>query len=392
MKKLRILFFGGTLFNYKVALKCRKLGATCFFSDMNKNCFVSKKNVNFVNINFNNRKHIINYIKKKKINFLYSTQSDIGIRSLGYINSKLKLKGTSYSLAKTLTDKVIIREKLTKYGFNQPKFISTLNVNRIKNFLKSGNYFIKPSDSSGSRGVSKLKNKSNIKNYVKRALSFSRSKKIIIEEKISGLEFGAQTFSIDGKCKYVYLHDDYMSSNNPNIPIGHSMPCFSIGNKLKENKIKDEIKIAVEKLNVQNGPCNIDCILTKENKMYILEVSPRMGATCLPDIVKLYSGADWDINAIKVWNKLKIKKFKEKNIVVLAKVFENYLEGVIKKITIGKKPTANKIVLFVRKGEKIEKFTDGSKLFGYTLTHGRNLKKMLTRTDKLLSSINISIE
>ena len=193
---------------------------------MNKNCFVSKKNVNFVNINFNNRKHIINYIKKKKINFLYSTQSDIGIRSLGYINSKLKLKGTSYSLAKTLTDKVIIREKLTKYGFNQPKFISTLNVNRIKNFLKSGNYFIKPSDSSGSRGVSKLKNKSNIKNYVKRALSFSRSKKIIIEEKISGLEFGAQTFSIDGKCKYVYLHDDYMSSNNPNIPIGHSMPCF----------------------------------------------------------------------------------------------------------------------------------------------------------------------
>ena len=311
---------------------------------------------------------------------------------MGYINSKLKLKGTSYSLAKTLTDKVIIREKLTKYGFNQPKFISTLNVNRIKNFLKSGNYFIKPSDSSGSRGVSKLKNKSNIKNYVKRALSFSRSKKIIIEEKISGLEFGAQTFSIDGKCKYVYLHDDYMSSNNPNIPIGHSMPCFSIGNKLKENKIKDEIKMAVEKLHVQNGPCNIDCILTKENKMYILEVSPRMGATCLPDIVKLYSGADWDINAIKVWNKLKIKKFKEKNIVVLAKVFENYLEGVIKKITIGKKPTANKIVLFVRKGEKIEKFTDGSKLFGYTLTHGRNLKKMLTRTDKLLSSINISIE
>ena len=31
--------------------------------------------------------------------------------------------------------------------------------------------------------------------------------------------------------------------------------------------------MAVEKKQFQNGPCNIDCILTKENKMYILEVS-----------------------------------------------------------------------------------------------------------------------
>lgn len=70
MKKLRILFFGGTYFNYQVALKCTSLGATCFFSDANKDCFVSNKDTNFININFNDRNKIIRFIKKKKINFL----------------------------------------------------------------------------------------------------------------------------------------------------------------------------------------------------------------------------------------------------------------------------------------------------------------------------------
>jgi len=392
MKKLRILFFGGTYFNYQVALKCTSLGATCFFSDANKDCFVSNKDTNFININFNDRNKIIRFIKKKKINFLYTTQSDVGLKSLGYINSKLKLPGTNYTLAKRLTNKAEIRKILTKKKFVQPKFLSSINLMKIKNFIKLKKCFIKPVDSSGSRGVNFINNKKKIKEYISNSLKYSRTKKIIIEEKINGIEFGAQTFSINGKCKYVFLHDDYMSSLNKNIPNGHSMPFFSIKKKLLKLKIENEIKRAIDALKVINGPCNVDCILTNKNEPMILEVSPRMGATCLTEIIRIYSGVDWDINTINLWNGFKIKFPKHKNKIVLAKVFESKYNGIVNSIRIKKKykNTYNKI--FIKKGEFIQKFTDGSKLFGYTLTHGTSLNKMLHKVNKTISSISVKLK
>ena len=97
-----------------------------------------------------------------------------------------------------------------------------------------------------------------------------------------------------------------------------------------------------------------------------------MGMTCLTDI-RIYSGVDWDINTINLWNGFKIKHPKHKNKIVLAKVFESKYNGTVDSIKLKKyKNTINKI--FIKKGEYIHKFTDG-RYFGYTLTHGTSLNK-----------------
>ena len=162
---------------------------------------------------------------------------------------------------------------------------------------------------------------------------FSKKKKVILEEKIEGIEFGAQTFSINGKCKYVVLHEDLMSKINSKIPVGHIFP-FQLLTSIKEiNEIKKTIKEAVNTLGVKNGPCNVDCIFTNDKKVTILEVSPRLGATCLPDMLKIYTGIDWDLNTIKLHNFLKIDKINEKkNVHVCSKVFESKKTGYLKKI------------------------------------------------------------
>ena len=259
MKNLRILFFGGTFVNYEISKKCIKLGAKCFFSDQNKKCFVYKKK-NFINIDFNDRKKILKFIIKKRINFLYISQSDVGIETLGYLNSKLKLPGTSHRLAKILTNKIKIRKILTKNNFYQPRFIYSTNIKKVSNFIKNKTFIIKPIDSSGSRGIQELRNSKNLNDIIKKSLSYSKSKKIIIEEKIYGTELGAQTFSINGKCKHVILHDDFMSTINNKIPVGHAMPFLSIKIQSKIKKIKNIIAKAVNILGVKNGQCNVDCI------------------------------------------------------------------------------------------------------------------------------------
>ena len=103
-----------------------------------------------------------------------------------------------------------------------------------------------------------------------------------------------------------------MSKINSKIPAGHIFP-FQLLNSINEiNKIKKIIKKAVNILGVKNGPCNVDCIFTKDKKVIILEVSPRLGATCLPDMLEIYTGIDWDLNTIKLHKLLILKNIKEK--------------------------------------------------------------------------------
>ena len=391
MKKLKILFFGGNFFNLQIAKNCIKLGAQCFLADMSKKCFAAQDK-NFINIDFNDRKKIINFIKKKKINFIYISQSDVGIKTLGYINSKLKLPGIDYTVAKILTNKGSIRKILTKNDFFQPKFIISKDPKEIINFIDNKKCIIKPVDSSGSRGVNEIQKISSVKRLIKNALAFSRLKKTIVEEKINGKEFGAQTFSINGKCKYVYLHNDYMSKNNKKIPIGHSMPFNLIKNNRIVLKIKKDIAHAVELMKIKNGPSNVDCIIDKNNRLVILEISPRIGATCLPQILKTYSGVDWDINSIKLANGYKIGKLRERKINVIAKVFESSKCGILDEIRINKNPVNTKTVLILKKNEQISKFTDGSKLFGYTISHGKSYKKVMKHVNLIISSIKIKLK
>lgn len=252
MKNLRIAFFGGSHVHLKISFKCKKLGAKCYLLDKNKKCF-SGLSKDFINIDFNNKKEVIRFIKNKKINYLYSSQSDVGVLSLGYLNSKFKLPGTSFKIAKILTNKFNIRKILKRNNFYQPKFF-LLN----KNFKKKINfdkniYLVKPLDSSGSRGVYEVSNNKNLISKIQRSLKFSQKKKIILEEKIDGIEFGAQTFSINGNCENVILHEDLMSKINSKIPVGHIFPFMLLNSSNEIDKIKNTIKKAINVLGVKMG-------------------------------------------------------------------------------------------------------------------------------------------
>ena len=103
-----------------------------------------------------------------------------------------------------------------------------------------------------------------------------------------------------------------MSELNSKIPVGHIFPFKLFKNLKRIQKIKKTIKKAVNTLGVKNGPCNVDCIFTETKKLFILEISPRLGATCLPEMLKIYTDVDWDLNTIDFIIHLRLKELRKK--------------------------------------------------------------------------------
>ena len=121
-------------------------------------------------------------------------------------------------------------------------------------------------------------------------------------------------------------------------------------------------------------------------------MSPRLGATCLPEMLKIYTGIDWDINTIKLYNNIPIKKIrKSKKINVISRVFESKISGYLVKYSIKKIIPTSEIKFLTKKSKKIDKFTDGTKLFGYIVAYSNKRKYLIDGTLKTLKSMKLTI-
>jgi biotin carboxylase len=333
--------------------------------------------------------------EKHSVDGVMTMQSDLPVPTIGFINDKLNLNGVSLEVANTCSNKVLTRRKLALEKCSQPLFNIITSKDEAINASKNIGYpcVIKAPDSSGSRGVVKVNSPDEVSAAFDEAVSYSRGKEIIVEEYISGLEFGAQTFSINGKCEIVILHNDTMSSPPFMIPIGHSLPF----NKLNEKETLaaiDDIKKAVNAVGISNGPANIDLILDEKSKtIKVIEIGARIGATCLPELVTYNTGKNWVeltiLNAIGE----KIDSNIEKNNPVAALIIESPKDGIFKGIK--KEIHDNELLEFeitAQIGEKVSTLKKGTDRIGKIIVKSHNVEQAEKLAFKLREELVLDVE
>jgi len=241
------------------------------------------------------RDAVLEIAKKHNVGGVITMQSDLPVPTIGYINDVLGLNGVSMEVANFCSNKMETRKRLELKDAAQPKFkiVKTLDETK-KAVMEIGlPCVIKSADNSGSRGVTKVNFSYEIENAYKEAFKYTRKDSILVEEYIKGVEFGAQTFSVNGKCELVLLHNDTMSNPPYMIPVGHSFPFVQLSKEDSKTAISD-IKNAIEAIGITNGPANVDLILDETtNRVKVIEIGARIGATCLPELVYYHTGINW---------------------------------------------------------------------------------------------------
>lgn len=295
MKK--ILLLGGSSQQVVAIKKSKELGyytILCDYLSDNPGQFYADK---FYCVSTTDKQRILGIAKKESIDGIVAYGSDPAAPTAAYVAEELNLPGHPYESVEILTNKDKFRGFLAKHNFCTPKAKGYGSINDVKKEI--GQFalpiIIKPIDSSGSKGVNKLTDIKDLERQVEYAVSYSKAKRIIIEEyvEMDGYQVAGDGFSINGELVFRCFGNDHFNTNNkanPFIPISASFP-YNMPARVHK-KIHSEIQRLLDLLNMKTGAYNFDIRVDKDENVYLMEVGPRSGGNYIPQVIQYATGID----------------------------------------------------------------------------------------------------
>ena len=143
---------------------------------------------------------------------------------------------------------------------------------------------VKPTDSSGSKGVTRLDDWNGLEKAISRADEYSRNKVLLVEEFIQrGYPYviGGDIFVWNGKI-VLYGEMECLRDmvRSPLIPIGEKKPAAI--NEKQKRFVYNELQRVITALNIRFGEMNIEILLDKDDNVHFLELGPRAGGNMIP--------------------------------------------------------------------------------------------------------------
>ena len=224
--------------------------------------------------------------------------SDVAAPTVAYIAQKMNLVGNDYESAVRANNKYLMREAFMKVGVPCPKYLmltpDTLETESIKSSIKRLQYpiIVKPSDRSGSLGVTKVENSDKLYSAIELAMEKSFKHQVMVEEFIEGREISVEFISYNG-VHYPLQITDKVTTGAPHfVELEHHQP----SNLSVEmfSAIYDITQNALNALGLTNGASHAEYKITNEGRIAIMEIGGRMGGDFIgSDLVSLSTGYDF---------------------------------------------------------------------------------------------------
>lgn len=295
MKKIMIL--GGSRYALPVIKAAHEFGFYVITADYLPDNVAHKYSDEYCNVSIIDKEATLEEARKRNIDGIMSFACDPGVVTAAYVAEKMGLPSVgSYEAVSILQNKRKFRAFLTEHGFNVPTAKGYTNVKDALNdvYLFHWPVIVKPTDSAGSKGVTRVDNPDNLKKSIEYALSFSHSNEFIIEDFLQQVGFSSDTdsFSVDGELKFISFDCQRFDRNaeNPYTPAGYSWPSSMTAEHQEE--LVSEIQRLVRLLGLKTSIYNIETRECVDGKAYIMECSPRGGGNRLAECLRYATGVD----------------------------------------------------------------------------------------------------
>lgn len=302
MKK--VLLLGGSRYILPVIEACHKLGYKAITCDYLPDNIAHKYSDEYFNISIIDKDAVLKLAQEQRVDGILSFACDPGVETMAYVCEQLGLPCVgSYQSVLTLQDKSLFRQFLTDNGFNVPK---AKGYSDIDEAIADKDEFrwpviVKPVDSAGSKGVTRVDDVSKLREAAEFAIKFSKTKRFIVEEFIQqkGCSSDTDSFSVNGELVFSSFANQRFDKNasNPYTPSAYSWPSGMPSDIQAE--LRSELQRLIKLLGLKTSIYNIETRQGTDGKPYIMEMSPRGGGNRLSEMLRYASGTDLIINAVR---------------------------------------------------------------------------------------------
>lgn len=399
MEQKRIMVIGAGRGQMGLINAIKRDGHTCVVASIKGNYPGIKEADEFCEVDITDLETVSKAVKDYNVDAVTTCCLDTGIAALGYACDQNNLVGLSSKAAKISNDKFLMKSAFMEAGVNTAKYKKVSTKEDIISVINELTFpmIVKAIDLQGSKGIYIAENEEELYDGFSKTMNDTRKDFCIIEEFIVGEEFGAQSFIVDGEILYVMPTGDITYKSGTNVPVGHYVP-LEISDELNK-KIDEQVRLAIKALGLDNCAVNIDLIL-KDDEIYVIELTGRVGANCLPELSSIYFGYD-------VYKMIYLTALGEKSVdfynntkaedvtPCYAKMLTTEKTGVLKEI-INKNdlnnPNIYEITFFVKEGEEVRKFTNSVDCLGQVVVKGNTLSECESFIEEVINNIEFVIE
>ena len=259
----------------------------------------------FFPISIVEKEQILEVCREKQIDGICTIASDVAAPTVTYVAEKMRLVGNTYEVALRANNKYLMRQAFSSAGIPCPAYQKITACGLLDSKALRFPVIVKPTDRSGSLGITKVGRLEDLHSAVEVALncsfkheaiveeiSFSFEEAAIVEEYIEGREISVEFISYQGKHFPLQITDKVTTDAPHFVELEHHQPADFT--KEQYARIYDLTKKALDALGVTNGASHSEYKITKDGKIYVMEIGARMGGDFIgSDLVQLSTGYDY---------------------------------------------------------------------------------------------------
>lgn len=297
MKRKKLMLLGGIRYLLPVIKAAHEQGYYVITADYLPDNIAHQYSDEYVNVSIIDKEAVLEAAREKEIDGIMSFGVDPGVVSASYVQNRMGLPSSGpFESVEILQDKDKFRTFLSENGFNVPWAFGFSSMEDVLTNTDRFSYplMVKPTDSAGSKGVTRVDKEDGLKEALEYAFKHSIKGNIIIEEFIEkqGCSSDSDSFSVNGELLFVSFSaqrfDEYAAGTF--VPAAYSWP--STMNMQQEFELRSELQRLLTLLKMNTSVYNIETRVGVNGKTYIMEVSPRGGGNRLSEMIRYSTGVD----------------------------------------------------------------------------------------------------
>ena len=295
-RQKKIMLLGGIHYLLPVIKAAHEQGYYVITADYLPDNIAHKYSDEYVNVSIIDKEAVLKAAQEHQIDGIISFGVDPGVVAAAYVQEKMGLPSMGpYKSVEILQNKDKFRAFLQEHGFNCPK---SKGYSNMADALADVDWLtwpmiVKPTDSAGSKGITRVDSTDRYENAVRFAFSKSIKGNIIVEQYLEKVGCSSDTdcLLLDGQFRFMSFNAQRFDSDaaNPYAPSAYTWPSTFPEH---EAYLTSELQRLMDLLHMQTSVFNIETRIAQDGKPYIMECAPRGGGNRLCEMLRYATGVD----------------------------------------------------------------------------------------------------